>query len=127
MGARVQAGAAPVAPGKSANLVRRTISDYGVDPYAAEQSATLADFNELTLSGNGDPGSIRFGLDGFGDHTQDFDDFQPQQAFDWQTGGTGAPIPLGPNVAVPSAAGAPPSSTGTPAARLKVLLGEMGL
>lgn len=126
MAARVSPGSAPAPSRHSANLVRRTVVDYGVDPYAAEQSRTLADFNDLTLQGAGSPGAMRFGADGYMDHTQSFDDYEPQQAYDWQTGGTGAPLALGPNVAVPSVSGPPPSAN-TPGNKLKELLGEAGL
>lgn len=120
---RVQPGSHPAAGGATANEVHSVAVDWGVDPYARAQAGALLGQNELTLSGNSDPASIRFGADGYGDHTQSFDDYEPIQLYDWETGGSGAPLPLGQNNALPTSSGAPSGSTHS----LRDLLGQAGL
>ncbi|MHB8431028.1 MAG: hypothetical protein ACYDDZ_10965 [Acidimicrobiales bacterium] len=94
-----------------------------MDPYAAAQSNAMTSVNELTLTGNAAPGALRFGADGYGDQTQSFSDFEPLQEYEWQTGGTGAPLPLGQNKALPDQAGSPQGA----GQHLRDLLGQAGL
>lgn len=99
----VSPGARPPSPPPTANAVRRTITEWGVDPYAEAQSNSLAGFDKLTLEGNAAPDTIRIGADDPGSTL----DFAPIQVYPGASGAAG-PVPLGQNVALPAAKG--PSS-----------------